>query len=162
MQFAVILQLLVLLLIANGTPVIATRILGNRASCPLDAGITLPDGQPLFGRSKTIRGVLLALVTTSAAAPLIGMEWKIGAIVGSAAMAGDLLSSFFKRRLHLPPSSQAVGLDQVPESLLPFLLCRPMLDLTWTSVVSGVAIFFVTELVLSRFLYRLGIRAHPY
>lgn len=162
MQFAVILQILVLLLIANGTPVIAKKILGNRASCPLDAGITLPDGQPLFGRSKTIRGVLLALVTTSAAAPVIGLEWKIGAVVGSAAMAGDLLSSFLKRRLRLPPSSQAVGLDQVPESLFPFLLCHSMLDLTWAEVVSGVAIFFVTELVLSRFLYRLGIRAHPY
>jgi CDP-2,3-bis-(O-geranylgeranyl)-sn-glycerol synthase len=162
MQFAVILQLLVLLLIANGTPVIAKRIMGNRASSPLDAGVKLPDGQPLFGRSKTIRGVLLALVTTSAAAPVIGMEWKIGAVVGSAAMAGDLLSSFLKRRLRLAPSSQAMGLDQVPESLFPFLLCRPMLDLTWADVVAGVAIFFASGLVLSRILYRLGVRGQPY
>jgi CDP-2,3-bis-(O-geranylgeranyl)-sn-glycerol synthase len=162
MQFAVILQLLVLLLIANGTPVIAKRILGTRLSYPIDAGLKLPDGQPLFGRSKTIRGVLLALVMTSAAAPAVGLEWKIGAIVGSGAMAGDLLSSFLKRRLRLSPSSQAVGLDQVPESLFPFLLCRPMLDLTWTAVVVGVAIFFVTERVLSRVLYRLGVRGHPY
>jgi hypothetical protein len=162
MQFAVILQLLVLLLIANGTPVIAKRLLGNRVSCPLDGGLKLPDGQPLLGRSKTIRGVLLALVTTSAAAPVIGLDWRTGAVVGSAAMAGDLTSSFLKRRLRLSPSSQAVGLDQVPESLLPFLLCRPMLDLTWAAVVVGVAIFFVTERVLSRVLYRLGIRGHPY
>jgi CDP-2,3-bis-(O-geranylgeranyl)-sn-glycerol synthase len=162
MQFPVILQILVLLLIANGTPVIAQRVLGNRISYPLDGGATLPDGQPLFGPSKTIRGLLLALVMTSAAAPAIGLEWKIGAAVGSAAMAGDLLSSFLKRRLRLSPSSQAVGLDQVPESLFPFLLCRPMLDLTWAAVGVGVAIFFVSGLVLSRVLYRLGVRGQPY
>ena len=162
MHFPVVLQLLVLLLVANGTPVIAQRVLGNRISCPLDGGVTLSDGQSLFGRSKTIRGLLLALVMTSAAAPAIGLEWTIGAAVGSAAMAGDLLSSFIKRRLCLSPSSRAVGLDQVPESLFPFLLCRPMLDLTWIAVVAGVAIFFVSELVLSRVLYRLGVRGHPY
>ena len=161
MQFAVLLQLLVLLLIANGTPVIAKRILGNRISSPLDGGLKLPDGQPLLGRSKTIRGVLLAVVMTSAAAPAIGLDWSVGAVVGSAAMAGDLMSSFLKRRLRLSPSSQAMGLDQVPESLFPFLLCRSMLDLTWTTVVAGIAIFFVTERVLSRILHRLGIRRHP-
>jgi CDP-2,3-bis-(O-geranylgeranyl)-sn-glycerol synthase len=162
MQFPVILQLLVLLLIANGTPVIAKRVLGNRFSYPLDGDVKLPDGQPLFGRSKTIRGLLLALVMTAAAAPAIGLDWRIGAAAGSAAMAGDLVSSFLKRRLRLPPSSQAVGLDQIPESLLPLLLCRPMLDLTWTAVAVGVAIFFVSELVLSRVLYGLGVRRHPY
>jgi CDP-diglyceride synthetase len=162
MHFPVILQLLVLLLVANGTPVIAQRVLGNRISYPLDGGVTLSDGQSLFGRSKTIRGLLLALVMTSAAAPAIGLEWTIGAAVGSAAMAGDLLSSFLKRRLRLSPSSRAMGLDQVPESLFPFLLCRPMLDLTWADVVVGVAIFFVSGLVLSRVLYRLGVRGQPY
>ncbi len=162
MQVWVIVQLLVLLLVANGTPVIAKRLLGNRLSCPLDQGVKLSDGQYLFGRSKTVRGLLLAIVMTSAAAPAIGLEWEIGALVGSTAMAGDLLSSFLKRRLRLPPSSQAVGLDQVPEALFPFLICRPLLDLTWAAVVVGVVIFFISGLVLSRILYRLGVRGHPY
>ena len=162
MQLWLTVQLVVLLLVANGTPVIAKRLLGNRFSCPLDQGVKLSDGQYLLGESKTLRGLLLAILVTSAAAPAVGLEWKIGTLVGATAMAGDLLSSFLKRRLRLSPSSQAVGLDQVPESLFPFLFCRPLLDLTWAAVVAGVVIFFVSELVLSRILYRLGVRGHPY
>ena len=55
-----------------------------------------------------------------------------------------------------------MGLDQVPEALFPFLMCRPLLDLTWAAVVAGVVIFLVSELVLSRILHRLGVRKHPY
>jgi CDP-2,3-bis-(O-geranylgeranyl)-sn-glycerol synthase len=61
-------------------------------------------------------------MATSACAPIIGLEWNIGAVVGSAAMAGDLFSSFVKRRVHLPASSRATGLDQIPESLFPLFV----------------------------------------
>jgi hypothetical protein len=162
MQFSAILQLLILLLIANGTPVIANRILGNRFSCPLDRGVRLADGRHLLGPSKTGRGLILAILMTSAAAPVIGLEWQIGSLVGSAAMAGDLLSSFLKRRLGFLPSTRALALDQIPESLFPLLICRPILDLTWAAVVVGVVLFFISELVLSRVLYHLGVRRQPY
>jgi CDP-2,3-bis-(O-geranylgeranyl)-sn-glycerol synthase len=77
-------------------------------------------------------------------------------------MAGDIFSSFLKRRLRLPPSSKVTGLDQIPESLFPLLSCRWMLTLTIADVVAGVAIFFVGEIILSQLLYRVGIRRHPY
>jgi len=51
-----ILQLLVLLMLANGTPLIAKKILGERLAYSLDGGVEFVDGRPLFGRSKTIRG----------------------------------------------------------------------------------------------------------
>jgi CDP-archaeol synthase len=51
-----ILQLLMLLALANGTPLIAKKIFGTGFAHPLDKGVTLADGQPLFGHSKTIRG----------------------------------------------------------------------------------------------------------
>ncbi len=157
-----LLQLMVLLILANGTPVVAKRILGGRFAYPLDGGVTFFDGRPLFGRSKTIRGVVLALVVTAAGAPLIGLDWATGLIVGASAMAGDLASSFTKRRLGLAPHSQAMGLDQVPESLLPLLACWSRLDLGMLDIAVGVAVFFVGELMLSRLLFRLGIREHPY
>ena len=77
-------------------------------------------------------------------------------------MAGDLFSSFVKRRLNLPPSSQALGLDQVPESLFPMLACRAALSLTIADIVLGVGIFFIGELILSRFLYQAHVRDEPY
>jgi CDP-2,3-bis-(O-geranylgeranyl)-sn-glycerol synthase len=162
MQYLVVFQLVFLLLVANGTPVLVKRVLGQRFSFPLDGGVKIYDGQRLFGPSKTVRGALLSILVTSASAPLIGLDLAIGAIVGTASMAGDIFSSFLKRRLRLPPSSKVTGLDQIPESLFPLLSCRWMLTLTIADVVAGVAIFFVGEIILSQLLYRVGIRRHPY
>ena len=66
-------QLLALLILVNGTPVIATKILGTVFAHPLDGGTTLADGQPLFGHSKTIRGVVLSIGVTTLVHP--GSDW---------------------------------------------------------------------------------------
>jgi CDP-diglyceride synthetase len=162
MQLLHILQLLVLSTLANGTPVVAKKIFGPRFARPLDGGVIFFDGRPLFGPSKTIRGVVLSILITTAGAPLIGLDLTIGAIAASAAMAGDLFSSFVKRRLNFPPSSQALGLDQVPESLFPMLACRDALSLTIADIALGIGIFFIGELILSRLLYRVHLRDTPY
>jgi CDP-archaeol synthase len=162
MQPFPILQAIVLLTLANGTPVIAKKIFGRCFALPLDAGVTFFDRRPVFGPSKTIRGIVLAILITTAGAPLIGLDWSVGAIAAAAAMAGDLCSSFVKRRLKFPPSSRALGLDQVPESLLPLLACRAALSLTAVDIALGVGIFFIGELILSRVLYRAHLRDEPY
>jgi hypothetical protein len=162
MQLLHILQLLVLMTLANGTPIVAKKIFGPRFCFPLDAGTIFFDRRPLFGPSKTIRGILISVLITTASAPLIGLDLTIGAIVAGAAMAGDLFSSFVKRRLNSPPSSQALGLDQVPESLFPMLACRDALSLTIGDIALGVGIFFIGALILSRFLFRAHLRDEPY
>ena len=162
MHLLALLKILALSALANGMPLAAKKIFGSRFCCPLDGGMTIADGRPLFGPSKTIRGLLASVLITTACAPLIGLNAGIGAIAALAAMAGDLLSSFVKRRVNFPTSSQAVGLDQVPESLFPMLACGHALALTTVDVVLGVAIFFAGELILSRFLYRFHLRDRPY
>ena len=162
MQLLHILQILVLLTFANGTPIVAKKIFGSRFALPLDAGIIFFDGRPVFGTSKTMRGIVVSILITSAIAPFIGLDLTIGAIVASSAMAGDLFSSFVKRRLNFPPSSQALGLDQVPESLFPMLACRDALSLTIADIPLGVGIFFIGELILSRLLFRAHLRDEPY
>jgi len=157
-----VLQALTLLTLANGAPVIAKKIFGRRFAQPLDAGRRFLDRRPLFGTSKTIRGVLLSIIATAAGAPLVGVDPKIGALVASTAMAGDLFSSFVKRRLNWAPSSRALGLDQIPESLLPLLACRLPLSLFASDIALGVVIFFVGELVISRLLYKAHLRDEPY
>lgn len=162
MHLMQILKILVMSALANGTPIAAKKILGSRSAFPVDAGGTFVDGRPLFGPSKTVRGILASILVTTACAPLLGLDMRVGAIAAVAAMAGDLLSSFVKRRLNFPPSSQAIGLDQVPESLLPMLACRDVLSLTITDILLAVIIFLAGELVLSRLLYRLHLRDKPY
>ena len=162
MNVVAILQLLVLLAIANTAPIVGKRLLGKRLSHPLDGGLDFLDGRPLFGRSKTIRGILLAVLTSSAFAPLIGLTWQTGALIGGVAMAGDLFSSFVKRRLKRPSSSKATGLDQVPESLFPALACSGLLSLSVLDILVCVLVFLVGEIILARLAYRLHFRDRPY
>jgi CDP-diglyceride synthetase len=162
MNVVACLQLIILLTLANGSPVIAKRVMGDRLAAPVDGGFILPDGAPLFGRSKTVRGIVLAVLVTAIGAPIVGLDWRLGAIVGTTAMLGDLLSSFIKRRLKLVPSAQATGLDQIPESLLPALASRAPMALGLVDIAAVVAIFLIGEIVLSRLLYALRIRDRPY
>jgi CDP-2,3-bis-(O-geranylgeranyl)-sn-glycerol synthase len=162
MHFLRILQLLALLALANGTPVIVNKLLGKRFSYPLDGGATFVDGHPLFGASKTIRGIVLSVLVTAACSPLLGLDWRIGLAVGGLSMAGDLFSSFLKRRMRLPAGGRATGLDQIPESLFPLLACRSALSLTVMDIASVVAIFFVGEILLSVLFYKLRLRERPY
>ena len=124
--------------------------------------MTLADGQPLFGHSKTIRGIVLSIVVTTLGAPSIGVDWTIGLVVAATAMIGDLFSSFTKRRMNLSPGSMAMGLDQTAESLLPAFACRWVLPITVLDIVLVTALFFVCELVASRALYTFKIRDRPY
>jgi CDP-2,3-bis-(O-geranylgeranyl)-sn-glycerol synthase len=153
---------LALLLGANAAPVLAHHAVGGRWCRPLDGGRTLADGRPLLGSSKTLTGLLAALLVTPPLAQLLGLGWAVGLLIAGGAMLGDLLSSFVKRRLGLAPSAMALGLDQVPESLLPLLLCAPLLGLSWQAVTLLTLAFVVLELVLSRIAYRLGLRDQPY
>lgn len=162
MQPLLILQLLALLTVANGTPVIAKDILKDWFAVAIDGGAKFVDGRPIFGSSKTFRGVFLSILMASVLGPIIGLGWKIGALVASVAMAGDLFSSFLKRRMNLATGGKATGLDQVPESLFPLLACRSVLRLNALDIVVGTAIFFVGELLLSRLFYHFHLRDRPY
>jgi CDP-2,3-bis-(O-geranylgeranyl)-sn-glycerol synthase len=161
-QAILIAQLLALLAVSNGTPVVATKLLGTERASPLDGNATLSDGRPVFGSSKTLRGVILSIALTTACAPLIGLGWEVGLVVSVGAMVGDLFSSFVKRRLGMSSSSKFTGLDQIPESLLPLLACMALLPLTPLSVAVGTFLFFVGALLLSRVFFKLNIRDHPY
>ncbi len=156
------LKLLLLLLVANGTPLMVGYLLQRRLDYPLDGHLEAFDGRPLLGPSKTIRGIVSAVVVTAIAASVLGLTWQSGALVGGLAMCGDLISSFIKRRLGMSSSSMALGLDQVPEALLPLWIFRESFGLNWASVAYLVVAFFILELVLSRILYRLHVRKQPY
>jgi len=94
MHLIQIAQILVLVTLANGGPIVTKKIFGSHFSSPLDAGALFFDDRPLFGPSKTVRGILASFLLTTAGALLLGLGLTIGAIVAAAAMAGDLFSSF--------------------------------------------------------------------
>jgi CDP-diglyceride synthetase len=157
-----IIRVLLLLGFANGAPVLARKLLQDRLAAPLDAGIMLPDGQPLFGASKTVRGLMASVAATTLAAVLFGLPWYTGVAFAVASLGGDLASSFLKRRLGLELHAQAFALDQIPEALFPMLLLQTTLGLSPTAIAVTVVAFIILELLLSRLLFRLNIRDRPY
>ena len=157
-----ILKMLLLLLLANGTPVLAKRFLGRHWSAPLDAGKVFFDSQPILGTSKTWRGLLIGVIATALIAPFLGFSWQIGAFFGALSLTGDLISSFIKRRINIPTSSMALGLDQIPEAALPLWILREQLNLDLWSIIIVVILFIIGELILSKLLFKAGIRDKPY
>jgi CDP-2,3-bis-(O-geranylgeranyl)-sn-glycerol synthase len=162
MNFVGIAKILTLLTLTNGSPLIAKRIFGNNLCRPVDGGRKFIDGRPIFGSSKTIRGLLISIAAATVVAPRLGLKLSVGLLAATAAMAGDLFSSFSKRRLNLAPSSRATGLDQIPESLLPLLACRNALGLTNLDIMVALTSFVVGEVVLSRLLFAVDLRDRPY
>jgi CDP-2,3-bis-(O-geranylgeranyl)-sn-glycerol synthase len=157
-----VLALLLLIVAANGAPVVAHAMLGERWAAPVDFGVCLADGRRLLGETKTWRGLVAALAASTALAPLLGLSPLLGLAAGALAMSGDLLASFAKRRLDRPSSSRALVLDTVPESLLPALgLMRP-LHLGGAEILGLVILFGLLDALISPLLYRLRIRRRPW
>lgn len=156
--------LLLLLIVANGAPILVAWRLGPRWDCPLDAGLVLRDGRRLLGESGTLRGLVAAVVATALLAWVLGLGAGMGALIGLLAMVGDALSSFIKRRLGLPPGAKATGLDQIPEALLPLLVVAgPLgLQIPWLDLVLLVAAFTLFDMVVSGPLHRLHLRRQPH
>ena len=155
-------SLLLLILAANAAPVLVQDVLGARWNAPLDLGLELGDGRRLLGASKTWRGVAAALLACACLAPLLGLDPGLGLLAGALAMAGDLASSFTKRRLAMPPSSRAPLLDTVPEALLPGLGLMGPLGLSGLDVALLVVLFTLVDALASPVLFRLHLRRRPW
>lgn len=155
-------QILIMLLAINAAPILAARLFEPVGDLPLDLGKRLRDGRSLFGPSKTWRGLVFALLAACLLSLLFGHGLRFGLVFGGLVMAGDLLSSFVKRRRGLASSDQSLGWDQVPESLFPSIYAVVVLDMPWWWAVVSCLAFMVIELFISKPLFRLKIRKRPY
>lgn len=158
----IIFDIIMLLIVVHGAPIIAARVFRTHAEQPVDLGVCLSDGRPLFGSSKTWRGLLAALLFCALCGPLLGFTMLFSLVFASLAMTGDLFSSFIKRRKGLAPSDQCLGLDQLPEAFLPCIYAVAVTGLPWWWAVLLPLLFMLLELLVSRPLYWLKIRKRPY
>ncbi|MBI2380653.1 MAG: CDP-archaeol synthase [Gammaproteobacteria bacterium] len=150
-----ILLVVLLLLVANGSPLLLGRALPARWQPALDGGMRLADGEPLFGGNKTWPGLAAAVLATGLASLALELDPRLGLAMGVAAMFGDLLSSFCKRRLRLAPGARAPFLDQLPECLLPTALAVCWLGLGWREFLLVPLLFLPASLLIRRLLHRL-------
>ena len=155
-------MLLLIIIAANGAPIVLHKWLGQRLFYPIDMNWKFVDGKRLFGDAKTWLGVVGIILVSVVLSWLLGLGWITGAIAAIGVISGDLLSSFIKRRLGMRVSSMALGLDQIPESLFPFWMLMNTYNFTFLDITLAVLCFMALELVLSHLLYRWHVREKPY
>ncbi len=156
------LELFVMLVLANGAPVVARKLFGPHWSAPVDGGRLWRDGRPLLGKSKTWRGVVAGTLSCGLFAMAAGIGLFFGLLFGLMGLLGDMLSSFIKRRRGLAASARALWLDQIPEAVLPMILAFFWLPLGLWQAVAIVVLFTLSNILFSPLLYRLGIRRQPH
>ena len=157
-----IVKVLLLLNIANGTPILARNYFQERYAWPIDFGFIFFDRRPMFGSSKTWRGLFTAVFMAGILALLLGTTIQNGVLFGIWVMLGDLSASFIKRRLGYIESSRSRILDTLPESILPVLVLYEQFGLTLFDGILSIALFVILEILISPILYRLHIRKRPY
>lgn len=162
MELSLPIKLFVLLLLINGSPVVARALLGPRLAAALDSGHLHTDGRPLLGSSKTWAGLATAIVVGGLGSLVLGLGLAEGLLIGLLSMLGDSASSFVKRRRGLAPGAMALGLDQLPEAVLPMLACIPLLGLGLVEAIAVSLAFMLANLLISRLLVRLGFADHPH
>jgi hypothetical protein len=148
-------DVLLLLAVANGVPVLLSMLFAGRWATPIDGGRLLRDGRPVFGSHKTWRGLLGGAIATGALARLLPIGFMTGAAFGLCALLGDLLSSFIKRRAGYGSERDRPLLDQIPEALLPMLIFYARLRLDLVSLLITLGVFVVLAIGAAKlFTYR--------
>ncbi len=134
-------KIVLLLWMINLAPPLLSFIFDEKWSRPLDGGYRLEDGHPLFGSHKTVRGILGAVAAGCVISLLMGFPCWLGFFTAILSMAGDLFSSFVKRRLDMDSGQVVPGLDQGFEGLLPLTLLDPYFSLGIWTVLSLLFVF---------------------
>ena len=158
---------------SNMAPVIMKNSF-RRLAVPVDSGKRLA-GKEIFGSHKTYRGIVFGIAFGILAAFFqyalysIGFfkeislvdynHWAIiGFLLGAGAIAGDLVESFFKRRIGIPSGKAFIPFDQVDFVIgaLVFISFYAIVQIDIAIVI--LAISFVLDVAVNHFSFYLGLR----
>ncbi len=121
--------------VANMTPVLVKKI--SWLNIPIDTG-KIFYGRPVFGKNKTWRGLVFGVfagVVTGFLQSLFGVSivpdfaqfwFFISILLSSGALFGDLVKSFFKRRMSISPGSSWLMFDQLDYVIGALLFVSPL------------------------------------
>jgi len=159
--------------IANAFPV----IFGG--GLPIDMGKRFPDGKPIFGSHKTVRGFIAGLIAgilTSIGQTFV-LQYNtlpdfvlpfqfnvlIGSMIALGALVGDLIHSFVKRRMGLVEGSPLPVADQLDFVVGAILFSLPVsAPLPLYTVVIIILITLPTHLLTNFIAYMLGAKKTPW
>ncbi|MBU0758494.1 MAG: CDP-archaeol synthase [Nanoarchaeota archaeon] len=161
--------------IANMSPVFAKKIMGDKFSAPIDMGKKFR-GNPLFGKNKTYRGILSGVIIGIVIAYIQLFFYRyslikdislfdyytvnillFGFLMGFGALLGDLVKSFFKRRVKFRPGESWIPFDQI-DFLVGALLLSSLIYMPDLLTLLGIIIIMpIVKILLDQVGFYLGI-----
>ena len=157
---------------ANMAPVMVKKI--NLLVFPIDFNKTIGN-KPILGKNKTfsgiIFGVIFAVVISYIQFLLYDFEsfrnisflsyqnWLLfGFLMGFGSLLGDLVKSFFKRRLGIAPGDKFIPFDQTDFVVGALIFVMPVFNVTLQIFVASLLVSFVGHVIINHAAFCLKIR----
>jgi len=157
---------------ANMAPVMVKRI--NLFVFPVDFNKKI-GSNPILGRNKTFRGLIFGIIFAVIVAYLQYLlydfeafrnisflsyqNWLLfGFFMGFGALAGDLIKSFFKRRLGINPGEKFIPFDQTDFVVGALVFIMPVFQVTWQIFAASLLLSFILHIIVNHAAFYLKIR----
>ena len=157
---------------ANMAPVIVKKI--RLFDLPIDFNKKMAN-KPLLGKNKTFRGLIFGIVFAIIISYLQFLmqnagffrsisfadykNWALlGFLMGLGALTGDLVKSFFKRRLSINPGEKFIPFDQTDFVIGALVFVMPVFGLTLKIFVVSLLLSFVLHIIVNHIAFYLRIR----
>lgn len=144
---------------------------------PIDFGKKL-NGMPIFGPHKTYRGFIVGVIFAIATVYLqksitpdrsywlvnyaMVSAISLGFLQGFGALLGDLIKSFFKRRIKIPSGHTWVPFDQIDWVIGTLIFCSLMVSFTLTQLIISIILFGLIHPVVNIVGYGLRIKSNKF
>ena len=157
---------------ANMAPVIVKKI--DFLAFPIDLSKTLGK-KPILGKNKTFRGlvfgIIFAVIIAYLQLRLYNLEYfrnisfinyqnwlLLGFLMGFGALAGDLIKSFFKRRIRIAPGHRFIPFDQTDFVIGALVFVMPVFELTLGIFITSLLLSFILHITVNHAAFYFGIR----
>ena len=154
---------------------------------PIDGGRMFRDGHRILGNGKTIRGFIVGVllgtftgvgqnlaashvqsfiemyvVVTPDMILILYMPIPAAFLLSIGALIGDLVGSFFKRRIDIKSGNPAPVLDQLGFIIMALILAAPFLEAHAIYVMVLVTVTLGIHWISNALGYLLGLKEHPW
>ena len=157
---------------ANMAPVIVKKI--DILAYQLDFNKEM-NNKPILGKNKTFRGlvfgVIFAIIIAYSQFLLSNNQFfknlqffdyqnwiLLGFLMGLGALTGDLVKSFFKRRLGIKPGEKFVPFDQTDFVFGALVFVMPIFDITLRIFLTSLLLSFILHMIVNHIAFFLKIR----
>lgn len=150
--------------VANGAATLSARL---KTRHPIDFGKSFIDGRRIFGDGKTYEGLAIAVASGTFLGYLPNLVYPSislfdAFVLSSAAVSGDLIGAFLKRRLCMPRGYPAFPLDQLDFLLFALFVYSLYSEVPVEYILAAAAITPAIHRATNYVAYRIGLKKEPW